>query len=69
MVKFDDKTLAAEGRLYPFVIIASLLILILSILMFEDFAYASGLVVFGFGIALFTAGIFWWIDRTFHVDD
>ena len=69
MVKFDDKTLAAEGRLYPFVIIASLIFLLISILMFEDLAYASGLVVFSFGIALFSAGIFWWIDRTFHVDD
>jgi hypothetical protein len=69
VVKFDEKTLAAEGRLYPFVIIFSILFLLVAILMFEAASYASGLVVFGFGIALFSAGIFWWIDRSFHVED
>jgi len=69
VVKFDEKTLAAERKVYPFILFIGLIILAVAVLMVGSLALASAAVTAGIGIAFFSAGFFWWVDRTFHEDD
>ena len=70
MVKFDEKTLAAERRIYPFVIIVSLLFLLVGVLLIASpAAFSLAVGALGIGVALFSAGAFWFVDRWFHEDD
>jgi hypothetical protein len=70
MVKFDEKTLAAERRTMPFILLIGLVFLLAGILMASNpLEFTFAVLALGIGIALFSAGIFWWIDRQFHEDD
>ena len=70
MVKFDEKTLAGERRIYPFVLLIGLVLLVAGLILASNAAATGGAVlVLGWGVALFSASVFWWVDRTFHLED
>jgi hypothetical protein len=70
VVKFDEKTLAAERRVYPFVLLIGLILLFAGIIMISNVsAFGAAVLAFGIGTAFFSAGFFWWIDRMFHLED
>ena len=67
MVKFDEKTLAGERRYMPFILLFGLIFLLCGTLLAANSLYfAISVIALGLGTALFSAGIFWWIDRHFH---
>jgi hypothetical protein len=70
VVKFDEKTLAAERRIYPFVLLIGIIFLIAGLIFASNAASAGGAVLMlGWGVGLFSASVFWWVDRTFHLED
>jgi hypothetical protein len=70
VVKFDEKTLAGERRIYPFVLLIGIIFLLAGLIMASSAGAAGGAVlVLGWGVALFSASVFWWVDRTFHLED
>jgi uncharacterized membrane protein HdeD (DUF308 family) len=70
VVKFDEKTLAGERRIYPFVLLIGIILLLIGILWSGNpAALNSAVLVWAWGTAFFSAGVFWWVDRTFHLED
>jgi 1,4-dihydroxy-2-naphthoate octaprenyltransferase len=70
VVKFDEKTLAAERRVYPFVLLIGIILLVGGTIIVSNVsAFLTGFLVLAVGTALFSAGIFWWVDRKFHLED
>ncbi len=70
MVKFDEKTLAGERRIYFFVLLIGIILLVAgTIISSNPTSLLSAVLVLAIGLPFFSAGVFWWIDRTFHLED
>jgi uncharacterized membrane protein HdeD (DUF308 family) len=69
MVKFDEKTLAAERRLMPWVLLVGIILLLAGVIAFVGTLNVATLIVLTLGLALFSSGFFWFVDRQFHSED